>query len=585
MIEAWFGTIVALTPQRHVEHTSMTQASEAFSGIEKIRYEGPAATNMLAFRHYDADALVEGKPMRDHLRFAVSYWHTFRGTGGDPFGPGTMIRPWEAGSDSLAMAPGSRRRGLRVSGETRGRLLLLPRPRRGPRRGDAWPRATRTSTPSPTGSLEHQERTGIKLLWGTANLFSNPRYVHGAATSRNVESFAYAAAQVKKAIEVTHRLGGAGYTFWGGREGYQCLWNTDMKRELDHLAAFMHMAVDYAKEIGFTGQFYFEPKPREPMKHQYDFDVATCINFLRTYGLEKHVKMNIETNHATLAGHEMQHELEYAGLQGFLGSIDANTGDTLVGWDTDQFPTNIYLTTQMMYTILKYGGLAPGGINFDAKVRRESFEPVDLFHAHIGGMDAFARGLKIAAAMRADGAIQKLARRAVCLLVEPARQADRGGHGVASRRSRRRCSPRARPPPAPAAARNSSRTWSTPISEPGAVPAAERPPRPIAVVLQLLVRRPAAGRCELSRGGRPRCSFPAAFVRFVDRLPAPAHENSPPRSPHFGRGSGRPDREAAAGVPLTRVADDAAWRYEGPALPGEHRRRDAHPRGDRRRVR
>jgi xylose isomerase len=181
-----------------------------------------------------------------------------------------------------------------------------------------------------------------------------------------------------------------------------------MKRESDHLAKFMHMAVDFAKEIGFTGQFYFEPKPREPMKHQYDFDAATCINFLRAYGLEKHVKMNLETNHATLAGHEMQHELEYAGMQGFLGSVDANTGDTLVGWDTDQFPTNVYLTTQMMYTILKYGGLAPGGINFDAKVRRESFEPVDLFHAHIGGMDAFARGLKIAAAMRADGAIERL---------------------------------------------------------------------------------------------------------------------------------------------------------------------------------
>jgi xylose isomerase len=195
--------------------------------------------------------------------------------------------------------------------------------------------------------------------------------------------FAYAAAQVKKALEVTHALGGAGYVFWGGREGYQCLWNTDMKRELDHLARFMHMAVDHARQIGFTGQFYFEPKPREPTKHQYDFDCATCINFLRANGLEKHVKMNIETNHATLAGHEMQHELEYAGLQGFLGSIDANTGDPLVGWDTDQFPTDIYLTTRIMHVILKYGGLAPGGINFDAKVRRESFEPVDLFHAQL----------------------------------------------------------------------------------------------------------------------------------------------------------------------------------------------------------
>ena len=194
---------------------------------------------------------------------------------------------------------------------------------------------------------EEQQRTGIKLLWGTANLFSNPRYMHGAATSPNADAFAFAAAQVKKALEVTKELGGAGYTFWGGREGYQNLWNTDMKREVDHLARFMHMAVDYAKEIGFNGQFYFEPKPKEPTKHQYDFDVAACINFLRAYGLEKHVKMNIETNHATLAGHTMQHELEYAGMQGFLGSIDANTGDLLLGWDTDQFPTDIYLTTHL----------------------------------------------------------------------------------------------------------------------------------------------------------------------------------------------------------------------------------------------
>jgi xylose isomerase len=255
---------------------------------------------------------------------------------------------------------------------------------------------------------EEQARTGIQLLWGTANLFSNPRYVHGAATSPNADAFAYAAAQVKKAIEVTQELGGANYVFWGGREGYQNLWNTDMKRELDHLARFMHMAVDHAKAIGFTGQFLFEPKPKEPTKHQYDFDAAACINFLRAYGLADHVKLNIETNHATLAGHTMQHELEYAGHQGFLGSIDANTGDLLLGWDTDQFPTDIYLTTQCMLSILRYGGLAPGGINFDAKVRRESFEPIDLFHAHVGGMDAFARGLKIAAAIRADGALERI---------------------------------------------------------------------------------------------------------------------------------------------------------------------------------
>jgi xylose isomerase len=318
-----------------------------------------------------------------------------------------MVRPWETGGDPLEMAL----KRVDVAFEFLEKLgvgFYCFHDRDVAPEGASLAEANRHLDTVADALERHQQRTGIRLLWGTANLFSHPRYVHGAATSCNVETFAYAAAQVKKAIEVTHRLGGAGYTFWGGREGYQCLWNTDMKREMDHLARFMHMAVDHAKTIGFTGQFYFEPKPREPMKHQYDFDAATCINFLRAYGLEKHVKMNLETNHATLAGHEIQHELEYAGMQGFLGSVDANTGDTLVGWDTDQFPTNVYMTTQMMYSIMKYGGLAPGGINFDAKVRRESFEPVDLFHAHIGGMDAFARGLKIAAAMRADGAIQKL---------------------------------------------------------------------------------------------------------------------------------------------------------------------------------
>jgi xylose isomerase len=255
---------------------------------------------------------------------------------------------------------------------------------------------------------DQMQRTGVKLLWGTANLFSNPRYVHGAATSCNADSFAFAAAQVKKALEVTKELGGAGYTFWGGREGYQNLWNTNMKRELDHMAGFMHMAVDYAKQIGFTGQFYFEPKPKEPTKHQYDFDAAACINFLRAYGLTDYVKLNIETNHATLAGHNVEHELEYAGHQGFLGSVDANTGDLLLGWDTDQFPTDVYMTAKIMLAFLKYGGIAPGGVNFDAKVRRESFEPVDLFYAHIGGMDTFAKGLKIAAAIRADGELAKM---------------------------------------------------------------------------------------------------------------------------------------------------------------------------------
>jgi xylose isomerase len=248
-----------------------------------------------------------------------------------------------------------------------------------------------------------QQRTGIKLLWGTANLFSNPRFVHGASTSCNAEVFAFAAAQVKKALEVTHELGGEGYTFWGGREGYMTLLNTDMKREQEHLAKFLHLAVAYKKQIGFQGQFYIEPKPKEPTKHQYDSDAAACLNFLREFGLMDDFKLNIETNHATLAGHSMQHELEVVGGAGALGSIDANTGDELLGWDTDQFPTDIYLTTYTMLTLLKYGGFKTGGLNFDAKVRRESFEPMDLFYAHIGGMDAFARGLKIAAAVRKDG--------------------------------------------------------------------------------------------------------------------------------------------------------------------------------------
>jgi xylose isomerase len=257
---------------------------------------------------------------------------------------------------------------------------------------------------------KEQKRTGIKLLWGTAQLFVHPRYVHGASTSPNADVFAFAAAQVKKALEVTHELGGEGYVFWGGREGYSTLWNTDMKREQEHLANFLHMAVAYKKKIGFKGQFYIEPKPKEPTKHQYDSDAAACLNFLREYDLLGELKLNLETNHATLAGHTMQHEMEVAGNAGALGSIDANTGDLLLGWDTDQFPTDIYLTTQCMLSVLKYNGFTTGGVNFDAKVRRESFEPVDLFHAHIGGMDAFARGLKIAAAIRKDGRLEQFVR-------------------------------------------------------------------------------------------------------------------------------------------------------------------------------
>jgi xylose isomerase len=379
----------------------------AFPEIKRIPFEGPQSTNPLAFHHYDADELVEGRSMRDHLRFSVVYWHTFRGTGADPFGPGCAVRPWEDGTDSVANAQNRARVAFEFI-EKLGAPFYAFHDRDVAPEGATLAESNKNLDAIAKVLKEEQQRTGVKLLWGTANLFSNRRYMHGAATSPNAEAFAFAAAQVKKALEVTHELGGAGYTFWGGREGYQCLWNTDMKRELDHLAKLLHMAVDYAKQIGFTGQFYIEPKPKEPTKHQYDSDAAACLNFLREYDLLDHLKLNLETNHATLAGHTMHHELEVAGAAGALGSIDANTGDMLLGWDTDQFPTDIYLTTQCMYAILKYGGLKTGGVNFDAKVRRESFEPIDLFYAHIGGMDAFARGLKIAAAMRADGRLEKL---------------------------------------------------------------------------------------------------------------------------------------------------------------------------------
>jgi len=381
----------------------------AFPEVSKIQYEGPQSRNALAFRHYNENELVEGKTMKDHLRFSVAYWHAMRGTGADPFGPGTMIRPWEGPHDTVENAINR----VRVAFEFMEKLTVpffCFHDRDVAPEGDTLAETNKNLDAVVKVIREEMDRTGIKLLWGTANLFSNRRYVHGAATSCNADAFAYAAAQVKKALEITKELGGQGYVFWGGREGYQTLWNIDMKRELDHLARFMHMAVDYAKQIGFTGQFYFEPKPKEPTKHQYDFDAAACINFLRTYGLADYVKLNIETNHATLAGHTVEHELEYAGAQGFLGSVDANAGDLLLGWDTDQFPTDIYLTTKIMLVILKYGGFKTGGLNFDAKVRRESFEPIDLFYAHIGGMDAFAKGLKIAAAIRADGELERMVR-------------------------------------------------------------------------------------------------------------------------------------------------------------------------------
>jgi xylose isomerase len=386
-----------------------TQTKEFFSGISKIQYEGPKSKNPLAFKHYNAEEIVEGKSLREHLRFSVTYWHTIRGQLSDMFGVGTAIRPWEDGTNSMKMAETR----VRVAFEF---LEKLGAPFYAFHDRDVAPeggslKETNQNLDSIAKLLkQEQQRTGVKLLWGTACLFVHPRFAHGASTSCNADVFAYAAAQVKKAIEVTHELNGEGYVFWGGREGYSTLWNTDVKRELDHLGRFLHLAVEHKKAIGFKGQFYIEPKPKEPTKHQYDSDAAACLNFLREYGLINHLKLNLETNHATLAGHTMQHEMEVAIAANALGSIDANTGDLLLGWDTDQFPTNVYLTTEIMLSILKMGGFTTGGTNFDAKVRRESFEPVDLFHAHIGGMDAFARGLKIAMAIRKDGRLADFVR-------------------------------------------------------------------------------------------------------------------------------------------------------------------------------
>jgi xylose isomerase len=374
----------------------------AFPQIVAIKYEGPKSENPLAFKHYNATERVAGKTMRDHLRFAVSYWHTFRGTGSDPFGAGTMLRPWDDGSNSIENA----QKRVRVAFEFIEKLgapFYCFHDRDVAPEGNDLRESNRILDAVVKVLKEEQQRTGIKLLWGTANLFSNPRYVHGAGTSCNADVFAFAGAQIKKALEVTHQLGGRGYVFWGGREGYSTLLNTDLTREQEHLAKLLHMAVDYKKKIGFKGQFFIEPKPKEPTKHQYDSDAAACLNFLREFDLLDDFQLNIETNHATLAGHTMLHELTVAAAAGKLGSIDANRGDELVGWDTDQFPTDIYLTTQIMLALLGTGGFKAGGLNFDAKVRRESFEPVDLFHAHIGGMDAFARGLKIAEAIRKDG--------------------------------------------------------------------------------------------------------------------------------------------------------------------------------------
>jgi xylose isomerase len=377
---------------------------EYFPGIKKIVYEGPDSKNPLAFKHYNAEEKVNGKTMAEHLRFAVCYWHTFKSTGGDPFGPGTMIRPWDEPADPLEAAEAT----MLAAFEFFTKLGV-----------DFWCFHDRDIAPEADNLSETNERldhivslaeklqqdTGVRLLWGTTNAFSHRRFMAGASTNPDPAVFAYAASQVKKAMELTQRLGGQGYVFWGGREGYETLLNTDIKRELDHLGRFLQMAVDYKKKIGFDGQLLIEPKPKEPTKHQYDFDAATIYGFLLKNGLEKDFKLNIEANHATLAAHTFQHELEYCAAQGILGSIDANRGDLLLGWDTDQFPTDIYDTSLAMYAVLRGGGFDKGGLNFDAHVRRQSIDLEDLFHAHIGAMDAFARGLKIASRMSEDGRI------------------------------------------------------------------------------------------------------------------------------------------------------------------------------------
>lgn len=383
---------------------------ELFPMIPTVAYEGPDSDNALAFKEYDPDSRLpgaaDGKTARECLRFSMAFWHSMKGTGKDPFGDETMIRPWDGVEDDREAARVRMRAVFELTEK-----LSIPffcfHDRDIAPEGATLRETNRNLDEIVALAKELMRSSPTRLLWGTANLFNHPRYMHGAATSPEPKVFAYAAAQVKKALEITQELGGQNYVFWGGREGYETLLNTDMKREQDNLARFLHMAVDYAKEIGFAGQFLIEPKPKEPTKHQYDSDAAACYAFLKEYDLLPYFKLNIETNHATLAGHTVQHELRFARERGILGSIDANQGDELLGWDTDQFPTNLYVATFMMYEVLKNGGLHSGGLNFDAKVRRPSHKPEDLAAAHIAGMDTMARGYKTAARMIAEGALER----------------------------------------------------------------------------------------------------------------------------------------------------------------------------------
>ena len=375
-------------------------SKEYFPGIGQIKYEGPKSKNPLAFKYYDAEKVVMGKKMKDWLKFTVAYWHSFCADGGDPFGSGTREFTWKTPEEKVDAAFEF------ITKLGCGYYAWHDR--------DICPEGT-----SPVDSekklshitdllLERQKETGVKLLWGTANVFNNPRYMNGAATNPDFDVVAQAASQIKAAIDNTIKLGGAGYTFWGGREGYMSLLNTDMKAEKEHLAMMLTLARDYARKQGFTGCFYIEPKPMEPTKHQYDYDSETVIGFLRAHGLDKDFKLNIEANHAELAGHEFAHELTVCVDNGMLGSIDANRGDPVNGWDTDQFPVSIYETTQAMLQVIRMGGFTTGGLNFDAKVRRNSVAPEDLFIAHIGGMDNFARGLEKAVQLIEDRRIPSM---------------------------------------------------------------------------------------------------------------------------------------------------------------------------------
>ncbi|MFW2491976.1 xylose isomerase [Clostridium chromiireducens] len=378
---------------------------EYFENVSKINYEGADSKNPYSFKYYNPDEVVGDKTMKEHLRFSLSYWHTLTANGSDPFGVGTMIRPWDNETDPMDLAKARMEAAFELMDKLNIEYFCFHDRDIAPE-GKTLQETNENLDEIVKLCKSLMEKYNKKLLWGTANCFSNPRYVHGAGTSCNADVFAYAAAQIKKAIEVTKELNGENYVFWGGREGYETLLNTDMGLELDNFARLLQMAVDYAKEIGFTGQFLIEPKPKEPTKHQYDFDTATVLGFLKKYNLDKYFKVNIEANHATLAQHTFQHELHFARVNNFLGSIDANQGDQLLGWDTDQFPTNIYDSTLAMYEILKNGGIAPGGVNFDSKVRRASFEKEDLFLGYIAGMDTFAKGLRVAHKLLENGDLE-----------------------------------------------------------------------------------------------------------------------------------------------------------------------------------